>query len=107
MEQYNEKYTVDFKDVRYYDDIHNALKEGLELPEYYGGNLDALLDCLTDFIDNDVEIILNNYQDMEKLHKEYAGEILDVFHDAKHWADDAYAGARIIVERDGVVTEIE
>ena len=107
MEQYNEKYTVNFKGVRYYDDIHKALKDGLELPDYYGANLDALWDCLTDFIDNDVEIILRNYQDLEKLHKEYADQMLSIFKRAKHWADDAYSGARIIVERDGVETEIE
>lgn len=29
--------------------LHRALAEGLELPEWYGGNLDALHDCLTEF----------------------------------------------------------
>ena len=29
--------------------LHNALSEQLALPEYYGRNLDALFDCLTDF----------------------------------------------------------
>lgn len=37
--------------------IHDYLKELLEFPEYYGNNLDALYDCLTDL--NDVEITIN------------------------------------------------
>lgn len=37
--------------------VHNYLKELLEFPEYYGNNLDALYDCLTDL--NDVEITIN------------------------------------------------
>ena len=36
---------------------HDYLKEMLEFPEYYGSNLDALYDCLTDF--EDVEITIN------------------------------------------------
>ena len=28
--------------------LHRYLKETLALPEYYGGNLDALFDCLTE-----------------------------------------------------------
>ena len=29
--------------------LHDALAEGLNLPDWYGRNLDALYDCLTDF----------------------------------------------------------
>ncbi|MBQ9647139.1 MAG: barstar family protein [Oscillospiraceae bacterium] len=37
--------------------LHNALSEQLALPEYYGRNLDALFDCLTD-IHEDTELRL-------------------------------------------------
>ena len=100
-------YTVEFKNVHYYLEIHTALKNGLKLPEYYGKNLDALWDCLTDFIGNDIEIILKNFQDVEKVDKEYADKILNVFKDAKHYANDTFLGVRIIVERNGAATEIE
>ena len=36
--------------------IHDYLKEVLNFPEYYGKNLDALYDCLTDL--NDTELII-------------------------------------------------
>lgn len=36
--------------------VHDYLKEVFEFPEYYGKNLDALYDCLTDL--EDVEITI-------------------------------------------------
>lgn len=39
---------------------HDYLKKMLELPEYYGGNLDALYDCLTEL--QDVEITIYSKQ---------------------------------------------
>ena len=40
--------TVDLSGVKTAEELHEALKEAFEFPEYYGGNLDALHDCLTD-----------------------------------------------------------
>lgn len=40
--------TVDLSDIKTVEKLHEALKEAFEFPEYYGGNLDALHDCLTD-----------------------------------------------------------
>ena len=107
MEQDNVTYIADFKDVHTYLEIHKALKDGLDFPDYYGENLDALWDCLTETVGNNVKIILKNYQFVEKTNEEYANKILKVFKDAKIFADDIYFGTRIIVERDGVETEIE
>lgn len=39
--------------------LHCALAEGLRLPEWYGGNLDALYDCLTE-IAQPTEIEIRN-----------------------------------------------
>ena len=39
---------------------HTYLKEQLELPEYYGNNLDALYDCLTELSDT---LIIIEYKD--------------------------------------------
>lgn len=36
--------------------VHDYLKEMLEFPEYYGKNLDALYDCLTDLADVEITI---------------------------------------------------
>lgn len=36
--------------------VHDYLKEQLQFPEYYGKNLDALHDCLTDLADIEITI---------------------------------------------------
>lgn len=40
--------------------LHAALYEALALPEWYGHNLDALLDCLTELCD-ETHLILRNW----------------------------------------------
>ena len=40
---------IDGNAVTSMEDIHKVLAQQLEFPAWYGGNLDALHDCLTDF----------------------------------------------------------
>lgn len=101
MQQDKTTYTVDFENAHNYFEIHDALKSGLDFPEYYGANLDALYDCLTEMIDNDSIIILKNFQNAEKASEDYANKILKVFHNAKHYADDLFPDSQIIVEKSG------
>ena len=51
---------------------HDYLMEALNLPDYYGKNLDALYDCLTEM---ECEIELINPDEVDK-------DILDTFIDA-------------------------
>ena len=37
--------------------VHEYLKEMLDFPEYYGKNLDALFDCMTDLDEIEINII--------------------------------------------------
>ena len=53
-------------------DGHDYLKEALDFPDYYGKNLDALYDCLTEI---SCEIELINSEEVDK-------DILDTFRDA-------------------------
>lgn len=53
-------------------DGHDYLKKALNFPDYYGKNLDALYDCLTEM---SCEIDLINCEEVDK-------EILDTFRDA-------------------------
>lgn len=46
---------IDGNAVTSMEEIHKILAQQLEFPEWYGGNLDALHDCLTD-LHEDVEV---------------------------------------------------
>ena len=50
------KVVLDAEKMQTREAAHAHLKEMLELPEYYGRNLDALYDCLSDIDDVEVEI---------------------------------------------------
>ena len=41
------EYKLDFTGIETKEALHALLKEKLGFPEYYGNNLDALYDCLT------------------------------------------------------------
>ncbi len=58
--------------------VHDYLKEMLELPEYYGKNLDALYDCLTDL--EGAEIIIQ----LPKEDGAIFQKVLRVFKAAEH-----------------------
>lgn len=40
------EYKLDFEGITSKEELHDYLKEQLNLPDYYGRNLDALYDCL-------------------------------------------------------------
>lgn len=75
----------DFKDIEH---THDILKRKLELPEYYGKNLDALWDCLTGWLDVPVQIKWNNYNDSYFQLGSYAEELKNVFEEASEEMDE-------------------
>lgn len=58
---------------------HAYLKDQLGLPEYYGNNLDALYDCLTELSDR--AILLLNPAALSQL-GEYGSTLLETMRDA-------------------------
>lgn len=60
-------------------DLHEALAAALSFPDYYGKNLDALYDCLTE-IGEDIHLELRNWHHIETHLKDYSGKAVYVFH---------------------------
>ena len=65
-------FTIDLTGVTTDSQLHDRLIEGLDLPDYYGRNLDAFWDCLGD-LSGDVEIVVVNAHLVEN-----AGQYMDM-----------------------------
>ena len=77
------KIILDGKDFKTKEELHKVLKEELELPEYYGENLDALWDCLTGWIDLPMEVVWINFKRSKKYLGDYAKSLLEIFDEAQ------------------------
>lgn len=69
---------VDCGPIKTPEQLHEALAGALEFPDYYGKNLDALYDCLTDICE-DTQLVLCNWHALEYALKDYSGKLLYVF----------------------------
>ena len=67
---------------------HEYLKEIFDLPDYYGNNLDALYDCMSEL--NDTKIIILNMKDVN----DFSLEVINVFNDVH----DEYDNLNIIYQ---------
>ena len=71
--------TLNFRDCKYFEQVHDVLKEAFDFPEYYGRNLSALWDCLDDYCENDTKIIITGIKEMPEESQEYMQKILNIF----------------------------
>lgn len=79
------KRVLDFSKCQYLGEIHQTIQHELELPEWYGQNLDALWDSITGimYIPADIKII---YKPETKASESLAPEIkkiVDIFREAE------------------------
>lgn len=65
------EFTLDCTQITDKTDLHKTLCEGLNFPDWYGNNLDALYDCLTGITD-DICIIVDGFDDLEEKLGKYA-----------------------------------
>ncbi|MDL2254015.1 barstar family protein [Ruminococcaceae bacterium OttesenSCG-928-I18] len=65
-------FVLDFSRCRYLGEVHQVLREGLGLPDYYGENWDALWDLLYSFRPYPVVVEVRG---LGRLPKQWQGEI--------------------------------
>ena len=71
------------QEIRTVNDFHRIMKRELELPDYYGNNLDALWDCLTGWIDTPVTLIWFDFEESKQALGTFADKIVALFSDAE------------------------
>lgn len=76
------KYILDGKKMVSREGAHAYLKETFGFPDYYGKNLDALHDCLTE--QKDVEIEVQHEEEMLAALGKYGEKLMQVLDDVKN-----------------------
>ena len=71
---------LDGRKMTGFDDFHDYLKRVMRFPSYYGRNLDALADCLSE-LGSHVTVILNNADAMKAALGVYGDRVIRVFSD--------------------------
>ena len=62
----DKRYVLDLTGVYEPEEFHERVAESLPVPEWYGGNLDALLDVLTDPSFPGSQIMISGYEDLKE-----------------------------------------
>ena len=79
------EYILNCEEMTDRERAHEYIAEVLEFPDYYGKNLDALFDCLTEM--GESSILFINLDALEML-GDYSGALLAVFEEAEQANED-------------------
>lgn len=79
------KYTIDFREVKHYSEIHKIIKKSLNFPDYYGCNFSAFWDCLTDMYGKPISIEILGLDVVEQEFEDAANQIIAILKRFKHY----------------------
>ena len=93
----NKLIEIDFSNCKYIGSVHKEIKEKLELPEWYGENLDALWDALIGITQTPIidKIIFKPQTISSKKLTPYINEVINVFNEAVEKCNEI----NVIIER--------
>lgn len=90
MCKYKEKYTLDFRKVKTYLEMHFLIREVFDFPDYYGCNWDAFWDCLTNMVGRPIHIEIIGLDIIERKFDDAANTMIDILREFKHYDDDEF-----------------
>ncbi|SDP77930.1 Barstar, RNAse (barnase) inhibitor [Phyllobacterium sp. YR620] len=61
---------IDFRNVKSLSDFEDIISTSLKFPYYYGRNINAFWDCLTDILD-DTMVNIFNYDSIDKVTRDH------------------------------------
>ena len=94
---YSKDRILDFSKCKYLGEIHEILKKELELPEWYGANLDALWDSITGimYVPANIKIIYKPETKASQKLSDEVEQIVSVFLEAQ----EEYGQIKVIIEK--------
>ena len=84
------KYTLDFRGVEYYLEMHKVIQKSLDFPDYYGCNWDAFWDCLTNMVGRPIHIEIIGIETVIRKFGDAADVMIETLKEFKHYDDDGY-----------------
>lgn len=90
MYKYKNPYILDFRNIQYYLEMHQIIKETFDFPDYYGANWSAFWDCLTDMVGRPIRIQILGLDVLEKKFSGSSEKMLEILERLRHWCDDKY-----------------
>ena len=81
------EFIIDLEGAGSEEEVQERIMEALPLPDYYGENLDALYDVLTEYGDG-WHIIVRNTDDVDDDVRQYVDDMMGVFEDASAVVND-------------------
>jgi ribonuclease inhibitor len=61
------------------EEFHIEISKLLSFPHYYGKNLDDLWYCLSSYIDQDVRIMINGFEQLQKVFSDQVTAFTEIF----------------------------
>jgi len=74
------KITLDCSGIADRKEFHSRIAQALRFPDWYGSNLDALMDCLTEL--DGIELELDHWQEVQEALGDYGLAARETFRDA-------------------------
>lgn len=101
MDNQQQKYIIDFKDVKDRYNMFEIISTVMEFPDYFGNNWDAFWDCITDMANLEIKIDVLNFDVLKKVAEKDSTIFIELMTDFKNYYNGEWAELKKITIHDG------